>query len=461
MSSQGENALRKLFFDTALTARGWQRNVTVTIGADGMVTAVAADAPADDAERVRGAAIPGLANVHSHAFQRGMAGLAERAGATDDSFWTWREVMYHFLGRLSPDDVEAIAALAYAEMLEGGFTVVGEFHYLHHDPAGQPYAEVAEMASRIARAAVDSGIGLTLLPVFYAHGNFGGAEPTTGQRRFLSDLDGFARLLEASRRAIATVPRARLGIAPHSLRATTLEELRTLVAAAPSGPVHIHVAEQVKEVEDCVAAHGRRPVELLFDSVSVDPRWCLIHATHTDEAERAAMAASGAAAGLCPITESNLGDGIFAAKPYLAAGGRFGIGTDSNILVSAPAELRALEYSQRLALRMRNALSPRGASTGRILFEEALVGGGRALDLGIVGLRPGARADIVVLDTDQPAFTGRSGDALLDTLVFTAGERAIREVWSLGRRVVVDGRHIARERIAARYVDTLTRLLTT
>jgi len=344
-------------------------------------------------------------------------------------------------------------------MLEGGFTIVGEFHYLHHDPAGQRYDNIAEMATRIASAAAETGIGLVLLPSFYAHGDFGVGPPAPGQRRFLCDLESFGRLAEASRQAIRAVPGANCGIAPHSLRAVTIDELRTLIAANPTGPIHIHVAEQEKEVADCVAAHGRRPAELLLDSALLDHRWCLIHATHTTEEERARVAQSGATIGLCPVTESNLGDGIFGAAFYLSAGGSIGVGTDANVMISAPAELRTLEYSQRLKLRGRNVLAPRNASTGRTLFDAALVGGGRALDLGIVGLAPGARADIVVLDGEQPAFAAREDDALLDAWIFVADKPAVRDVWSRGRRVVADGQHIQRERIAARYAQTLVRLI--
>jgi len=447
-----------LLFDAALTPEGWESDVAVSIAPDGRISAVRPGARAG--QRVRGAAIPGLPNLHSHAFQRAMAGLTEHAGASEDSFWTWRELMYRFLGRITPEDAEAIAALAFADMLEGGFTVVGEFHYLHHDPEGRPYDDPAEMAIRHVAAAHATGIGMTLMPVFYAHGNFGGADPVPGQRRFLSDLDLFARLVEGSAAAVKLLKRAgRMGVAPHSLRAVTLSELGALVTAHPSGPVHLHVSEQVKEVEDCLAVHGCRPVELLLDNAPVDQRWCLIHATHANAAERARIASSGAVVGLCPVTESNLGDGIFGAGDYLAAGGRFGVGTDSNVLISAAAELRTLEYSQRLSTRRRNALSPRGRSTGRTLFDKALSGGAQALGRGATGIVAGARADIVVLDTAHPDLIARAGDSLLDSFLFTRAERAIAEVFAGGRHVVTGGRHVDREAIERRYAATLKRLL--
>ncbi len=450
--------MSKLHFATALLPEGWRESVLVAVE-DGAIASVEAGAPAPgDATRFPGAAVPGLPNVHSHSFQRGMAGLAERRGDAPDSFWTWREVMYRFLDRLTPDDVEAIAGLAFAEMLEAGFTAVGEFHYLHHAPDGSPYAHLAETATRIAAAAAETGIGLTLLPVFYAHGNFGGAAPAPGQRRFLNDLDRFARLMEESAAAIRALPDARLGIAPHSLRAVTLDELRALLAAHPGGPVHIHVSEQVKEVEDCLAAHGRRPIELLFDAAPVDGRWCLIHATHADAGEVALMAGSGAAIGFCPLTEASLGDGIPDVTGYLERGGRFGVGSDSLIRVSAAEELRTLEHVQRLRHRARNALGASGVSTGRRIFEAACAGGAGALGRAVGRLAPGARADIVVLDRDHPSLAAATGDVVLDAWIFSADNAAVGDVICGGAHVVAGGRHRARERIVARYRAALRRL---
>ena len=365
--------------------------------------------------------------------------------------------MYRFVGRLSPEDVEAIAAQAFAEMLEAGFTRVGEFHYLHHDLDGAAYADVGEMAARIAAAAETSGIGLTLLPVFYAHSGFGGAAPSDGQRRFVNDLEGFARIQAAARAAVRSLPDAVVGVAPHSLRAVTEAELAELTAMA--GPVHIHIAEQVKEVDDCVAWSGARPVDWLMDRFAVDRRWCLVHATHMTADERQRLAASGAVAGLCPITEANLGDGIFPAAAVLAQGGAFGVGSDSNVRIDAAEELRLLEYGQRLTERARNVLAPEpGASTGGFLYRRALSGGAQALGVDAVGLTVGASADFLTLDTDRPDLANRSGDAILDAFVF-AGGGAVKDVWRAGRQVVADGRHLRRAGIAARYRRTLDRLL--
>lgn len=446
-----------LFFTRALLPSGWAQDVRVTL-ADGRFAEVQAGAAPDPADARHAVAFPGLANLHSHAFQRGMAALAETAGPSDDDFWSWRETMYRFVLTLDPDQIEAIAAFAFAEMLEGGFTTVGEFHYLHHQPDGAPYADRAELATRIAAAAAESGIGLTLLPVFYAHGNFGGAPPRPRQARFLNDLDGFAMLLDGCRAAVSGLEAAVVGVAPHSLRAASADEVRAVAAMEQGGPVHIHAAEQVKEVADCEAATGLRPVEFLLEKIGLDVRWCLIHATHLTAAETRRLAASGAAAGLCPVTESNLGDGVFPTLDYLTAGGAFGVGTDSNILISAADELKALEYIQRLKYRARNVLAPKGGSTGRRLFDAALTGGAQALGLGPAGIAPGARADIVTLQADHPSLALAQGDAALDAWIFAGAK--IDRVWRAGRELVTGGIHRDRKVLESRYRTALSALKT-
>jgi formiminoglutamate deiminase len=404
-------------------------------------------------------ALPGLASLHSHAFQRGMAGLAELRGDSTDTFWTWRETMYRFALAMTPDDVAAVATLLYVEMLEQGFTRVGEFHYLHHDRDGSHYSDLGEMAGRIAQAAEASGIALTLLPSFYAHGSFGGAAPHDGQRRFICSVDQFAALMAASRKAIAKLPGANIGIAPHSLRAVTPDELAAIIPFADGGPVHIHAAEQVKEVEDCLAWSGQRPVQWLLEHAPVDQRWCLIHATHMSDEEVTALANTGAVAGLCPITEASLGDGIFPAREFLAAGGAFGVGTDSNVLVGVADELRQLEYGQRLRHRQRNVLSGgAGRSTGRTLFDHALTGGAQAMAQTAVGLTAGARADIVTLDNTHPSLAGRHGDAAIDGWIFAAGSGAIDCVWAGGDKVVEGGRHRLRQAARERFNASVRRL---
>jgi formimidoylglutamate deiminase len=450
-----------LWFQAALRPDGWAENVRLQI-ADGVISSVETGvAPRDDDEQ--GAlAIPGLSNLHSHAFQRGMAGLAEVRGPGADTFWTWREVMYRFLDRLTPEDMEAIAAQAFVEMLESGFTRVGEFHYVHHDVAGIPYANPGELAGRICAAATTAGINLTLLPVFYAHANFGGTDPTPGQRRFVCTLDQFAGLLDHAAQAVRPLPGANVGVAPHSLRAVTPPELREIVALAGDRPVHIHAAEQVREVADCLAATGQRPVEWLLTHAEVGSAWAIIHATHLTPAEMAGLAASGATVGLCPSTEANLGDGIFAAAAFVGQGGMWGLGTDSNIHIQAAGELRALEYSQRLAHRGRNILArAEGASTGRSLFEQALAGGHRALAAGPPGLAAGHAADIVTLGIDYPALASRErGDTILDRFIFAGpAAGAIDRVWVRGKCVVADGRHLRRDAAATRFRAAMRRLL--
>jgi formimidoylglutamate deiminase len=448
-----------LHFASALLPSGWAVDVQVVVTDGTIAKAAAGVAPGPRDERHQ-LAIPGMASLHSHAFQRGMAGLAEIRGDTADTFWTWRETMYRFALAMTPEDVENVATLLYVEMLEQGYTGVGEFHYLHHDRDGTPYADPAEMAARILRAAATSGIGLTLLPSFYAHSCFGGVAPHAGQRRFICSVDQFARLMAATRAAADALPGAKIGVAPHSLRAVTPEELADIVQLAGAGPIHIHAAEQIKEVEDCVAWSGRRPVEWLLEHAAVDQRWCLIHATHMTAAEIAALARSGAVAGLCPITEASLGDGIFAAREFCGAGGRFGIGTDSNILIGVADELRQLEYGQRLKLRERNVLSGiSGISTGRALFDAARIGSAQALTRQPAGIERGARADIVTLDTAHPSLAGRRGDAVLDGWIFAAGAGAVDCVWASGDKVVEGGRHRLRPQARDRFNATVRRLL--
>lgn len=442
------------YFPCALLPDGWAHNVRLTV-AHGTITALQRDAIPGDARRLSGAALPGMPNLHSHAFQRGMAGVAQRGG----DFWSWREVMYRFQATLSPEDTEAIAALAYMEMLEAGFTAVAEFHYLHHAPDGKSYANPAELSARVASAAEQTGIGLTLLPVFYAHGGFGAAAPTAGQCRFVCDLDQYARLLEAAQLSLATLPDARLGLAPHSLRAVSPGELRQIAVLAAGRVVHIHVAEQIREVEECLAATGLRPVDHLLAHAPVDKRWCVVHATHMNHNETNALAGTGAVAGLCPVTEADLGDGCFPALAWRDAGGRFGFGTDSNTAISATQELRMLEYSQRLHCRTRNILAPASASTGRYLWDQATSSGAQALDRRIGALTPGYRADIVVIDPTHPALIARGGDVMLDALIFAAATPCITDVIVGGRHIVREGRHIARERILAAWHTVARRLM--
>jgi formimidoylglutamate deiminase len=462
---------RKLFAQRALLPEGWAENVLIETAADGSIAAVTTDAQPGDAQRAAGPVIPGMPNLHSHAFQRAMAGLTEQAGqsgtaAGDDSFWTWRTLMYDFVGRLTPETVEAIAAQLYVEMLKSGYTAVAEFHYLHHDIDGRPYADLAEMSERVLAAARTTGIGITHLPVLYNAGGFGGKAAGPGQRRFLNDPERFLRLIEGLRSRHRDDPQIRIGIAPHSLRAVTPETLQQAVAGLTamdaSAPIHIHIAEQTKEVEDCLAWSSQRPVEWLLDHQSVDRRWCLIHATHLSDAETKALAASGAVAGLCPTTEANLGDGFFPAIDYLAVGGQFGIGSDSHISVSPIEELRWLEYGQRLVTRRRNRLVagfPGGSHIGAAIYGGALAGGGRALGRDIGRIATGARADLLVLDPDCPGLIGKTGDTLMDAMIFAGNANPIRDVMVGGRFVVRERRHKDEIEILGRFRNALGALL--
>jgi formimidoylglutamate deiminase len=452
---------RSLYAAHALLPSGWASDVMLTWDDAGALTDVStAAAPAADVPHAAGVLVPGMPNLHSHAFQRVFAGLTEHRGAHgDDSFWTWRDLMYRVANAVSPDQLEAIATQLYVEMLHAGYTSVCEFHYLHHDPQGRPYADPAEMALRLIAAARRAGIGITLLPVLYQQAGFGAQAARAEQRRFVNSTDA---LLDIAARVRAHG--ARVGVAPHSLRAVGPQALQQVVAGVhaldASAPVHIHIAEQPQEVRDCIAWSGQRPVAWLLANAPVDARWCLVHATHIDDAERRALAASGAVAGLCLTTEANLGDGIFDAAAYEDAHGAWGIGSDSHASVSAAEELRLLEYTQRLVRQQRNVLGsaahPQGADH---LWLRAVAGGAQASGRAIGGLAIGAQADFVVLG-DGDALAGLAPPQVLASHVFANhGRHAVRDVWVAGRRQIRDGAH-ALDRVAcAHFVNARTELL--
>ncbi|BDA85266.1 formimidoylglutamate deiminase [Aureimonas sp. SA4125] len=448
-----------LFAGRALLRDGWAGDVRLDIGADGRIAAIAVGAEPAGAERVAGPLVPAMPNLHSHAFQYVMAGQAEVAGSSADSFWTWRDVMYRIAGLLSPEDAGAVAAKLYVEMLKGGYGAVGEFHYLHHAAGGGAYDDPAEMSLRIADAARRAGIGLTLLPVFYAHSDFGGAPPQERQARFVHSPDAFLSLLERLRTELGTT--ATLGLAFHSLRAATPGEMRAILGAGlASGPIHIHAAEQTAEVEACLAWSGRRPVRLLLDEIGAGKGWCLIHATHLEDGEVRDLAASGAVVGLCPATEANLGDGIFPAEAYLGKAGSFGIGSDSQVATSVAEELRMLEYGQRLQARRRNVLAGGpDRSTGRRLFDAALDGGVTALGAASGGrIAVGAPASFTVLDGDDAFIATSEGDRVLDRWIFARGSKVVRDVMVAGRWVIRDRRHANAEAIDRDFRAALDRL---
>ena len=454
----------RILADHALLPGGWARNVAVTISADGYILQVQPDAvPVADETRVAGPLVPGMPNLHSHAFQRALAGRTGRAvasGGGTGSFWTWRAAMYAFLDRVDPDGFEAIATQCYVEMLKAGYTSVAEFHYVHNDPRGWAYTDPAELAHRVVAGAKRAGIALTLLPVFYAHSGFGGAEPTAGQRRFVHTLESYARLV-ARLAGDAGEHGYVLGVAPHSLRAVTPDELAAIVALAPAGaPIHIHVAEHVQEVSDCVTALGGRPVEWLLRNVRVDSQWCLVHATHMTSEEVARLANSGAVTGLAPTTEADLGDGVFAARNYLRRGGAFGIGSDSNTAVDPFAELRQLELTQRLFRLERNVLAGSTLPVGQFLYELAAAGGARALAQPVGVISRGARADLVVLNADDPALVAQPVDDVIDAAIFGPCRQPVRDVMVAGRWVVRDGHHPGERAALAAYRAALARLAT-
>ncbi|MEX5339908.1 formimidoylglutamate deiminase [Pseudomonas sp. I2] len=449
------------FAERALLPTGWARNVRLEVSDDGHLSKVDAEASAEGAERLAGPLLPGMPNLHSHAFQRAMAGLAEVAGNPNDSFWTWRELMYRLVGRITPEQLQVIARQLYIEMLKAGYTSVAEFHYVHHDPQGQAYADPAELSRRISTAAAASGIGLTLLPVLYSHSGFGGQPPSEGQRRFINSTERYLDLQQQLAPLLAAQPAQRLGLCFHSLRAVTPEQLATVLAAGdPASPVHIHIAEQQKEVDDCLAWSGRRPLQWLYEHVDVDQRWCLVHATHADPGEITAMARSGAVAGLCLTTEANLGDGIFPAVDYLAQGGRLGIGSDSHVSLSVVEELRWLEYGQRLRDQRRNRLY-RGDQpmVGRTLYDAALAGGAQALGQAVGELAVGKRADWLVLDGQDPYLATASGDAIVNRWLFAGSDRQVRDVMVNGQWVVRQGRHGQEEESGRAFVEVLRQLL--
>ena len=439
--------MEKYFARDALLPQGWAKDVSISVE-DGDIVEVAPASPAG--ETLAGPVLPGMANLHSHAFQRGMAGLAEVRGEPQDDFWTWRELMYRFVERVAPEQAKAIALQLYIEMLKQGYTGVAEFNYLNHP---------AEMLERHLDAARSSGIAITLLPSLYRWSGFGNRPLQARQKRFDSDVQQVLRILDASRPWVS--PDVRLGVAPHSLRAVDPASLRELVAAVPAdAPIHIHAAEQIREVEDSLAALGKRPVEWLLENHRVDERWCVVHATHMDQDEIKGLARSGAAAGLCPSTEGNLGDGIFPLLEYRAAGGRYGIGGDSHVSRNPAEELRLLEYVQRLAARKRNlAVSRLSSSVGTTLWLEAAAGGAQALGRKMGAIARGRRADLVVLDAEAPDMAARSGDAIANALIFSGSSGLVRDVMVGGRWVVRDTRHAAEDAAAEAYKRTLEELL--
>ena len=453
---------RRYFAEHAWLPHGWESDVRIAVDDSGVIASVDDGVSRDDSDNLGRFVIPGMPNLHSHAFQRAMAGLAERQTHAEDSFWTWRETMYAFAGRIDPDSLRAIAAQLYVEMLKAGYTQVCEFHYLHHQANGSPYADPAATSLALIEAAQETGIGLTLLPTLYMTGGFDGRPLAERQRRFGTTVDSYLKLLEQLRKMENST--LRIGIALHSLRAVPEGAMKTVLAGhgLQSPPIHLHVAEQIGEVQDCLAIRDARPVEWLLDHAPVDARWCLVHATHVTADEIRGIARAGAVAGLCPTTEANLGDGLFPLKPFLDADGVIGIGSDSHISVSPVEELRWLEYGQRLSTRHRNiAVSESSNSVGETLWSDALFGGARAAGVtmgAIEGDNAPSRADLLVLDDRSPLLAARDSDNVFDTFLFAGNSQLVRHVMANGKWVVRDFRHHDEERIAERYRAVAKRL---
>ena len=450
-----------LFAELALISEGWVQDVRISVGKDGKIKGVESGVEPSplDCKLQNRILLPAMANVHSHSFQRSMAGMTEKRGKNPDNFWSWRDLMYNFLQKLNPEHVEVIAAHVFMEMLESGYASVGEFHYIHHQHGGQPYEKLAETSLRILAAALQTGIGLTHLPVFYTQGGLNGEKLSQDQLRFGNNADQYFRLLEQIESEMQWVPEDyMLGIAPHSLRAVSPDNMNEILSSRQFGPVHIHISEQKREVEDFENKYGKRPVNWLMDNASVDQRWCLVHATHMITEETLKLVESGAVAGLCPVTEANLGDGTFNGYEYVSNGGKYGIGSDSNIRISVIEELRMLEYSQRLLRKTRNVMTDTPGSLGKSLYTSALSGGAQALCRNSGSIASGQWADLLTLDSDVLTFFGSSEDEILDRWIFSANDSLICDVWSTGRQIVKEGRHVKHDQIEKQYRNIICEL---
>lgn len=449
----------RIFAKRAYLSDGWARDVSVTLHdgkiakVEGAISCIAGDISVDTL-------LPAVSNLHSHTFQRVIAGMTEYRVQGRESFWTWRAQMYRYLDRLLPEQLGAIAELAFMEMMEAGYAAVGEFHYVHHASGGQKYDDVAELSARVMHAALQTGIGITHLPVLYSQGGIDGRELTGGQLRFGNSIDRFCQLVTRCREIAVNLPSdTEIGVAPHSLRAVSPTDLKALLAQSPDGPIHMHIAEQPQEVYEIKAYLGNRPVEWLLGNNDVSDRWCLIHATHMTSSESRKLAQSGAVVGLCPVTEANLGDGVFAGPDYLTPNGAFGVGTDSNINVSLSAELRMLEYSQRLIHQERNLMISEAGSVGENLYAKAAAGGAQALGRNAGKIAEGRLADLVAIDSDHPTLCALDDHQVLDGFVFASRDDVVTDVWSAGRHQVRNGRHIARDPIIERYKKTVADLM--
>ena len=451
--------MASVFSKSALLETGWTKDVRLVVEV-GKITGIMPSSSPQPGDTQVDRLLPALANVHSHSFQRAMAGMTEFRATGRDNFWTWRDLMYRFVDQINPSQIEAIASLVFMEMQEAGYASVGEFHYIHHQQGGQRYDQLAELSNRIFAAADHCGIGLTHLPVLYTYGGVDKMVLVGGQQRFGNDIAQFHQLVSDAKDGMRYLPAdSNIGVAPHSLRATSPEDLSNLLSEYSNGPIHMHISEQVKEVSDVKEWLGARPVEWLLDNVNVDNRWCLIHATHMTELETTRLAKSGAVAGLCPITEANLGDGPFNGPTYMGSSGAFGLGSDSNVRISVTEELRSLEYAQRLRDMARNVMVLGEGSVGQALYVGAAAGGAQALGRNAGSIRTGALADLIAIDSNAPSLCGLNDSQILDGFVFASGDDVVTDVWSAGRHQVQGGKHIHRDRIFANYRTAISDLL--
>ncbi|MFT5138569.1 MAG: formimidoylglutamate deiminase [Lysobacterales bacterium] len=454
-------AATRIYCRQALLVDGWRNDVLLEVDSNGLIGSISSGLPGSADVQLCGTVIPGMPNVHSHGFQRMISGLTGGGAESTGNFWGWREAMYRFANKITSEQLEVCMAWVYAEMLMAGYTACAEFHYLHHQPDGGAYSQRAETSLRILSAADSSGIAVTLLPVLYSVSGFGQMSTGHEQRRFSNKLDEYLEILQTCRKAIDGQSLHCLGIAPHSLRAVHSEELKNLLESISTErmPIHIHIAEQAAEVEASKEYLGARPVEWLLNNVALDQNWCLVHATHMLESERLDAAATGVVAGLCPTTEADLGDGFFDTAAWLREGGRFGIGSDSNLRISVSDELRMLEYSERLRQERRNILCTDFQSCGRFLYEHAATSGAQALGQHCGVIETGRRADLVELDNSHPLLVGRQEDAILDSLVFAGGREMNRTVYVAGKRLVEDGQHINETALKAGFSRVMKELL--
>lgn len=452
----------KLYAESVLIGSQWQTNKTLSINKQGFIESID-DGCTNGAETIKGAVIPGMVNCHSHAFQRAFAGFSEYRANNSDSFWSWRDIMYRFVAKMTPEDVFAVARYLYLEMLKTGYTSVAEFHYLHHQANGQHYANQAEMSHQVIQASIDTGLTITHLPVLYTYAGFGQLKASSAQARFIHQTDDYCYLLESLNKHYINHPTVHLGIAPHSLRAVSKEQLHQVIPFArqlnPQAPIHIHIAEQLKEVEDSLSYYGKRPVEWLLDNFKLDKNWCLIHATHLTKQEIKHLAKSQAVAGICPTTEANLGDGIFPTSDYMQQGGRVAIGSDSHIAVNVADELRSLEYVQRLTQYQRAVLcNEQCPSVGQNLYLHAAKSGADSINQPVGEIAVGKRADLVVLNTQHPSLYAKPNQFILDAAIFACDKLPVRDVMVAGKWQIKAGFHLQEKAFLADYLKVIKKL---